>query len=85
MAVLGFLVAGHATFSFPIKVDDALSRKVAFCVEQRMTEPVFEHLKVRSGSEAVVGEPVQSTCRDIHNARQNVAPTRARAKAAPGR
>jgi hypothetical protein len=42
-------VAGHATSSFPIKVDDALSRKVAFCVEQRMTEPVLEHIKVRFG------------------------------------
>ena len=49
MGVLGFLVAGHATPSFPIKVDDALSRKVAFCVEQRMTGPVLEHVKVRLG------------------------------------
>jgi hypothetical protein len=50
VGVLGFLVAGHATSSLPIKVDDALSRKVAFCVEQRMTEPVLEHIKVRLGS-----------------------------------
>lgn len=47
MGVLGFLLAGHATSSFPIKVDGALSRKVAFCVEQRMTEPVLERVKVR--------------------------------------
>lgn len=50
MGVLGFLLAGHATPSFPIKVEDALSRKVAFCVEQRMTEPVLEHVKVCNGS-----------------------------------
>lgn len=50
MGVLGFLLAGHATPSFPIKVEDALSRKVAFCVEQRMTEPMLEHVTVRLGS-----------------------------------